>query len=434
MEMVWQIAIDFWGVLTEMAPYLLFGFLVAGVLSVFISAARVERHLGGGGLVNVLKASLFGVPLPLCSCGVIPVAASLKAHGASRAASVSFLISTPQTGADSIFVTYSLLGGVFAIFRPVAALISGTIGGLITAGLTPDPEDETTEAAQAEGADACTDSCRDEGEAAKEHAPSRSRVRRALAYGFGTLPRDIAPALLIGLVLAALITALLPTQRVAGWLGGGIVGILVMMVLGIPVYVCATASVPIMAALILKGAISPGAGFAFLMTGPATNAATVATVWKMMGRRSAIVYVATMAGTAVLGGLALDSLFEFRGAVPAPPEMWMLPQWFKTFAGAALLGLLGWSIASKWLHRAADTPEPEESPGAGRTLVLQVDEMTCSHCASTVQRALEGLAGARDASVSLEDARATVRGDVDPVAARQRIEKLGYHVESDRDA
>jgi uncharacterized membrane protein YraQ (UPF0718 family) len=131
---------EFWEVLGEMAPYLLFGFLVAGILSVYISQKFVERHLGGRGFWAVLKASLFGIPLPLCSCGVIPVAASLRKQGAGKGAVTSFLISTPQTGVDSILVTLSLLGPVYAIFRPVASFIKGVIGGMAVSIF--DPEDK----------------------------------------------------------------------------------------------------------------------------------------------------------------------------------------------------------------------------------------------------------------------------------------------------
>ena len=138
MGAVWKIAAAFWGTLSEMAPYLLFGFLVAGLLSVFVRPALVERHLGARGVLSVLKAAILGVPLPLCSCGVIPVAASLRRHGASRGATASFLISTPQTGVDSILVTYSLLGPVFAVLRPLAALLTGLVGGATVDVLAPD--------------------------------------------------------------------------------------------------------------------------------------------------------------------------------------------------------------------------------------------------------------------------------------------------------
>ncbi len=181
-----------WSVLGQMAPYLLFGFLVAGVLSVCISPEFVERHLGGGGFRPVLKAALWGVPLPLCSCGVIPVSASIHRHGASRAATASFLLSTPQTGVDSIAVTYALLGSLFAVYRPLVALATGLLGGAFVMLLAEGNRDG--EAAQS-SRQPCQESC-------CTGRGTRSNVRRALEYGFMVLPRDIGLALLAGVVIA----------------------------------------------------------------------------------------------------------------------------------------------------------------------------------------------------------------------------------------
>ena len=173
-EFIATTAVEFWAVLSAMAPYLLLGFLVAGLLSVLISPETVERHLGGGGLWSVIKASAFGVPLPLCSCGVIPVTASLRKHGASRGAATAFLISTPQTGVDSIMVTYSLLGPIFALFRPLAALITGVVGGTIVTASAGNGNGE------ADAPPECTDSC------CADDAP-RNWLVRALDYGFVTV-------------------------------------------------------------------------------------------------------------------------------------------------------------------------------------------------------------------------------------------------------
>ena len=191
-----RIAWESWAVLGEMAPYLLFGFLMAGVLSVCISPEFVERHLGGRGFGPVVKAALFGVPLPLCSCGVIPVAASFRRHGASRAATTSFLLSTPQTGVDSIAITYALLGAAFAIYRPIIALATGLLGGLLVmlfgrSKRNGGPADDQPPE--------CHDSC------CSEEGPKRNIVWRALEHGFITLPRDIGWPLLIGVVFAGAI-------------------------------------------------------------------------------------------------------------------------------------------------------------------------------------------------------------------------------------
>jgi uncharacterized membrane protein YraQ (UPF0718 family) len=310
-----------------MAPYLLFGFAAAGLLSVLVPAEKVEQHLGGRGMASTLKAALFGIPLPLCSCSVLPVAMSLRRHGSSLGATVAFLLSTPQTGVDSILVTYSVLGPVFAIFRPLAALLTGVLGGFLA-------ERARRDAESMEGIPngPCTDEC-------CAHTAGHPLVR-ALRYGFLTLPRDIGKPMLLGLLAAGIIAAIVPDDFFAGAIGTGIVGILVMMLLGIPVYVCATASVPIAAALISKG-VSPGAALAFLITGPATNAAALVTIWKVLGSRSALIYVGTAACGALACGLLLDSLFSITGISATHLHHEMIAPWIGTASAVVLLMLLG---------------------------------------------------------------------------------------------
>jgi uncharacterized membrane protein YraQ (UPF0718 family) len=312
-EYVRQILFRFWGTVVEMSPYLLFGFLVAGILSVLISQRFVERHLGGRGIWPLLKASIFGIPLPLCSCGVIPVSMSLHKHGASKGASIAFLLSTPQTGVDSIFVTLSLLGPVFAIFRPLIAFVTGIVGGTLVNVFS---------------------------------AENNKKITRGLKYGFITLPQDIGRAILVGLIIAAVISALVPDGYFAEKLGIGIFAMVVMMFLGIPVYVCATASVPVAAALILKG-LTPGAALVFLMTGPATNAASFVTIWKILGGATAIAYLATVAGCALLSGILLDYVaVGWNFEIVARPG-WMLPPFIKYISAVVLLVVLGFAVLSK---------------------------------------------------------------------------------------
>ena len=321
-----SIVIDFWGTVAEMSPYLLFGFLVAGIFSVFMSQSIVERHLGGRGIWPLVKASIVGVPLPLCSCGVIPVSISLHKHGASKGSTISFLLSTPQTGADSIFVTLSLLGPVFAIFRPLAAFVTGIVGGTLVDVFNRSKEDSNNPPPE------CLDECCASG-------TKTGRLYKGLKYGFVTLPRDIGKAMLVGLVVAAFISALVPDDYFVGRLGHPIVVMVVMMFLGIPVYVCATASVPVAAALILKG-LTPGAALVFLMTGPATNAVSFVTIWKALGKVTAITYLATVAGCALLGGVLLDYIaggIEFE--IAARPS-WMLPWFIKDISAIILVVLL----------------------------------------------------------------------------------------------
>ncbi|RKY24696.1 MAG: hypothetical protein DRP83_07265 [Planctomycetota bacterium] len=329
-EQLTNVGWQFWLVLGEMAPYLLFGFFVAGVLSVFISPELVDRHLGGGGLWPIFKASAFGVPLPLCSCGVIPVATSMRKHGASRAATTAFLISTPQTGVDSILATFSLLGPVLAIYRPLAALLSGILGGVVVSATEKDaaPNSEPIH-------DKCTDAC-------CEGKETKSRMAQAISYGFVTLPRDVARPLLLGLAIAAILSALVPSDYFSQLVPPGPLQILLLMLVGVPIYICATASIPIAAGLILAG-VSPGAAFALLMTGPATNAATLATIWKIMGRRTCLIYLGTMLVAALLGGLLLDHIITIDQVKSAMHQGWV-PAWLKSASAGLLLLLLGYGV------------------------------------------------------------------------------------------
>ncbi|MHC4076721.1 MAG: SO_0444 family Cu/Zn efflux transporter, partial [Planctomycetota bacterium] len=282
----------------------------------------------------LIKASVAGVPLPLCSCGVIPVAMSLRKHGANRGATISFLLSTPQTGVDSIFVTLSLLGPVFAIFRPIIALITGIVGG----GLVNIFAKEKQETIAVEP-EKCTDSRR-------SNDGNTRKIINGLKYGFITLPRDIGKAMLVGLIIAAVISAFVPDGFFAEKLGTGIFAMLVMMVLGIPIYVCATASVPVAAALILKG-LTPGAALVFLMTGPATNAASFVTIWKVLGKATAITYLAAVAGCALLGGIFLDYVTGGLSFQVVSRPGWMLPDIVKYICAVVLIAVLAFAILSR---------------------------------------------------------------------------------------
>jgi hypothetical protein len=405
METLAKIASESWLVFGQMAPYLLFGFLVAGVLSVCISPEFVERHLGGRGFGPVLKAALFGVPLPLCSCGVIPVAASFHRHGASRAATTSFLLSTPQTGVDSIAITYALLPTVFVVFRPIAALVTGLLGGLLV--MLFGGSNGAASEGSAKSRD-CTDAC-------CAQKGRRNIVRRALEYGFVVLPRDIGAPLLVGVLIAGAISALVQPNELQPYLGRGILSIIIMMAIGIPIYVCASASVPIAAGLIHLGA-SPGAALAFLIAGPATNAATITTIWKLLGGRTAGLYLLTIALSAIGGGLTLDWLMPAMSAtVPtmaAHAHETMGGDWFWA---VVLLAVLAVSYLAKPRAEppAGDTESapPDESRPPQQRLELAISGMTCDHCAAAVTRALSECPGVTSAQVDLAAGWAVVSGE-----------------------
>lgn len=406
LEPLTNIVVESWGLFGRMAPYLLFGFLAAGIMSVCISPEWVRRHLGGQGFGSILKASLFGVPLPLCSCSVIPVAISMRRHGASRAATTSFLLSTPQTGVDSIFVTYALLGPIFALFRPVAALITGLLGGALVHWF--DAADAAKAAAPDECAEAC---CSDRGK--------RGVVGRVVRYSFVTLPRDLAGALLIGIVIAGAMTALIQQGDLEVYLGAGVGSILLLMLAGVPVYVCATASVPIAAGFMHMGA-TPGAALAFLIAGPATNAATFTIIWKALGAKTAGIYLFTIAVSAVACGLLLNALTNAVTLLPisdgshvhgSPTDHWSIHVW-----AAGLLALLGYALYCKHRHRftksiPAPSDDQADAPPSGITqATLSVSGMTCEGCAGKVQSVLASCPGVDSATIDLDGGTAAVLG------------------------
>ena len=325
MAQLQNILLEVWMVTAEMSPYLLFGFLMAGVLSVFISPEVVERHLGRSGLRQVIKAAVLGVPLPLCSCSVLPVSASLRAHGAGRGATLSFLASTPQTGVDSIMVTHALLGPVVVLFRVVTAFVSGIVGGIISE-CVHDGDERSTE----EQTCAC---CSHD----TVHLP---RWQRAWRYGFRTLPKDIGRAMLLGILLSGVLSALVPDNYFADRLGSGVGAMFIMLLAGIPLYVCSSGSVPIALALIRMG-ISPGAALVFLVSGPATNAAAITTIWKMLGRRTVSVYLCTIAVSALAAGWLLDRLATTLplGAIAEACEHHHFAWWDHAFAVLLLIVL-----------------------------------------------------------------------------------------------
>jgi len=296
MELFSDVLIKAWSVTAVMAPYLLLGFFVAGVLGAFVPVSFIENHLGKRGLWQIVKASLLGVPIPLCSCSVIPVAASLRKHGATQGATISFLTSTPQTGVDSIAATWGLLGPLFATFRVIVAFITGVVCGSTVEAFTPSTAESSI-------------GCADEHCPSCNPAPKAQRWKQVFAYGFGVLPRDIGKALLIGILISGLLGALVPADFFTRYLSSEWLSMLAVLGLGIPLYVCSTGSIPIALAMIGMG-LSPGAALVFLITGPATNAATIATIFKTMGRRTVGIYLATLAGCSLAAGWLFNRILS----------------------------------------------------------------------------------------------------------------------------
>lgn len=292
---------NFIDLFVESAPWLMLGLFVAGIMKVFVPSQLMAKHLGEPGLMSTVKAALFGAPLPLCSCGVIPAAVGLRRSGASKAATTSFLISTPETGVDSISISYAMLGPFMAIIRPIAAITSAIVAGILV-GKDDTPANATQASAlNAEEEGSC---CASEVQPAEESLAEK--LKSGLRFTFVDLVRDIALWLLIGLAFAALIKTYVPNEFLVQW-GDGFLAFVVMALVGVPMYVCATASTPIAAGLLFSG-VSPGAALVFMLVGPATNIATVALVKKELGRRALAAYLTSVVGVGFAFGYLTNYL------------------------------------------------------------------------------------------------------------------------------
>jgi HflK protein len=289
-------------IFNESAIYILFGFLIAGILKVTVSTEKITKHLGGNNFRSVFLASILGIPLPLCSCAVLPTAISLRRQGASKGSTLSFLISTPETGIDSISITYALIDPVMTVFRPVAALITAVTAGIFANHfknkLSTDGEDARDESDRA-----IEDVC-----ACETHEDSRrGKINRLLQYAFVDLLDDIVFWLIIGIVIAGFISAALPDNFFKQYLSG-FSSMLVMFIIGIPIYMCAASSTPVAAAMILKG-LNPGAALVFLLAGPATNIGTIAAVGRFLGKKMMVIYLGTIIVTSIYLGVILNIVY-----------------------------------------------------------------------------------------------------------------------------
>lgn len=338
-----------WAMTCELAPWLLLGFFFAGLLSIFLKPETVRKWLGHGGFWSTIKASLVGVPIPLCSCGVIPVAASLRRHGASKPATAAFLASTPQTGVDSIAVTWSLLGPAFAVTRVIVAFVSGVVSGLFVRWVDRSPDPVTVPTAES------------------SDPTSGNPWLAALHYGFIKLPRDIAKSLALGILLAAMLGALLPGDFLAKHIGSGWTAYLLITAVAIPLYVCSTGSIPFAFALMQAG-LTPGAALVFLVAGPAVNVATITTMAQFLGKRAAVVHVAALVLVSWTAGWLFDRLALGPAGESHFHDHGMAPAWWSHAAAVVLLIIIGLAL---WPQRekkksccAAEPQTPAETPKA----------------------------------------------------------------------
>ena len=341
MSYIQNILYEAWRLLLDSSPYILFGLLISGILRVFITPESITRHLGKGRFISVFKAALFGIPIPLCSCGVLPAAVSLKKQGANNGATTAFLISTPESGVDSIAITYALLDPVMTIARPIAAFFTAAAAG-ITENLFYSPEKEKKQNYDLScPVDGCCDGVSCSPEEHRKHHLFMEKIFAGLRYAVTEVWNDIAAWFFTGLLLAGIIMTFVPEDIFTKYLGGGLSSMLLMLAVGIPLYICATASTPVAAALILKG-VSPGAALVFLIAGPATNITSLTVLLGVLGKRAAAIYLTSIALFSVLSGLLLDRIyFSFNipaGAVSGHAAE-LIPAWLE-YTGTSLLLLL----------------------------------------------------------------------------------------------
>lgn len=416
--MVLELIEHYWDALVmmtaEMAPYLLLGFLVAGILRVFVPRTLYSKHLAKPGMKSVVKAAALGVPLPLCSCGVIPTAVGLRKEGASHGACTSFLIATPQTGVDSIAATYSLMGLPFAVVCPIAALFTAMFGGwLVNKYAHEAPIDSPS---------------------MKENSPSltarkgwKESLKEAFSYAFVEMMQDVGKWLVIGLLIAALITVAVPNEWLAALHDYKLLNMLIVLAVAIPMYVCATGSIPIAVSLMAKG-LTPGAGLVLLMAGPAVNSASMLVIGKVFGKRTLWLYLLSIIIGAMLFGLGIDYLL---------PSSWFAVQsrivettchdegisLFSYLCAALLLVLLLKALFFSGHHHHHHHGEAEQS---SCIIYYNVEGMNCSHCAENVKKAIAAVEGVEQVEVSLHEGTARIQGSHIEDDVLRAVESIGF--------
>ena len=491
MEYVSAFIHEFITLFSEMAPFLLLGFLLAGILHVWVPNRIYVPKISKPNFASVLWASLFGVPLPICSCGVIPTAIALRREGASKGASVSFLISTPATGVDSILATYSLLGLPFAILRPIAAFVTAMFGGVLTnfasrneeAGAAVAEHKETHKHHDHEHCGCDDHEHHDHCECGASTGAAAQKtfvqkVRETIEYGLVNMVGDVSKWLMIGLLLGALISAFVPNELFLALREYPILGMVCVLLLAMPMYTCATGSIPLALALVAKG-ITPGAALVLLMAGPATSIASMLVVGKAFGKRTLAAYLFSIAFGAMFFGFIVDTFFmdTFLSA--------MLPQGAAECHGHGALGVFDYICAgllavfmlyAKFVHKGCDGHcgcgeshcgccedhcdcddhehnEHDHHDGEGhdhcccghdhdhdtstgsvtaehhaepKTKTYKVFGMTCSHCKACVEKAAFALDGVVYAVANVAKKELVIEGSVDESALKATIEEAGF--------
>lgn len=404
---------EIWLLLCEMSPYLLLGFLLAGLMHEFIPSKVYTKYLGTRSLKSVVLAALFGVPLPLCSCGVIPTAMGIRREGASKGATISFLIATPQTGVDSIIATYSLMGLPFAIIRPIVALLTAVFGGALCNVFESDDEIIVVLKEQ---------NCETE----QKNDSILIRFRRAFAYAFGEMMEDIGKWLAIGLIIAGIITAAVPDSWFTVFQDNTLYSILFVLVFSIPMYLCATGSIPIALALMFKG-LTPGAALVLLMAGPASNAASILVVGKVLGRRSMLLYLISIITGAVLFGFGIDYLLPREWfTVPVMQHAACHEEGIGIFSYICTALLLVFLVRALWPWKHHHHHHHHHVEELDACIIYNVEGMNCSHCAANVEKAIAAVEGVEHVEVSLHKGTASIKGSPNEADILLAVESIGF--------
>lgn len=396
---------EVWGILIELSPYLLLGFVIAGIFRSIFSPDFIVKRIGRPGLRSSFWGSLFGVPLPLCSCSVVPTGLSLHQQGASRGATVSFLTSTPQTGVDNFTINFSFFGLPMAIYMALTALLSGLTGGAIV---------DTW--------------VKRDGAAAVEKLPGVKRIqsfKEFVHYSFVEMVASLRNWLMIGIAVAALINMFLPTNLMEVFGGNNMVAYLTILVIALPMYVCSSGSIPIAAALIHKG-FPPGAAIVFLLAGPATNAATIGLLWKVLGRRETAVYVGNIIVASLVMALVFDTFFQGY-QIPMSFHSADHMSHVSLIAVASAVGvilLVIYTYLERYLVPRHDLTHTHE-------LRLQIDGVHCNNCVGRITSGLRSIDGVKavdltlDGSCVVHAAHGTAQSQIEST-----IQKLGYSIKA----
>ena len=407
---------EIWFLLCEMSPFLLLGFMLAGLMHEFVPNTLYTRYLGKPTFGSVVLAALFGVPLPLCSCGVIPTAMGIRREGASKGATISFLIATPQTGVDSIIATYSLMGLPFAVIRPIVALLTAIFGGTLCNALDNDNVDDNLNLNANLNAN-------DGKKSTPTLSSSSKRLRRAFAYAFGEMMEDIGKWLAIGLVVAGIITAVVPNSWFNIFQDNTLYSILFVLVFSIPMYLCATGSIPIAMALMLKG-LTPGAALVLLMAGPACNAASILVVSKVLGKRTMLIYLVSIVMGAIVSGYVIDYMLP-REWFNAPISHYAAchEEGVGLFSYLCTAFLLACLVRAFWPWKQR---HHHHHHAESACTIYRVEGMNCNHCAENVRKAIATVEGVEQVEVSLHEGTASAAGSAKEEEIMQAVESIGF--------